>query len=220
MEVKLDFRKYFMEICKKWWVIAIVGFASLLIGIGINFDVKPDQYSGCATVYSASVGSYTDSLEGIKALQDYSDIITSYKVSSRAALILGDDSLNGDDINSMISYSLSENSTVYYIYASSTDGNEAVRVANAVAEAFVIEIRNITGDENVQILDEALEGKITFNGRSNQIKNIVLITLIGVLLTLVVIVAISFFSTKIVTVKECSDNGELKILGVIPDFDI
>ena len=220
MEVKLDFRKYFMEICKKWWVIAIVGFASLLIGIGINFDVKPDQYSGCATVYSASVGSYTDSLEGIKALQDYSDIITSYKVSSRAALILGDDSLNGDDINSMISYSLSENSTVYYIYASSTDGNEAVRVANAVAEAFVIEIRNITGDENVQILDEALEGQITFNGRSNQIKNIVLITLIGVLLTLVVIVAISFFSTKIVTVKECSDNGELKILGVIPDFDI
>lgn len=220
MEVKLDFRKYFMEIAKKWWIIALVGCASLLLGIGLNFEVQPDRYSGCATVYSASVGSYTDSLEGIKALRDYSDIITSYKVSNRAALILGDDSLNGEDINSMISYSLSENSTVYYIYASSVDNYEAVRVANAVAEAFVIEIRNITGDENVQILDEAVESSLTFNGRSNQIKNILLITLIGVFLAVVTIVAISFFSTKIVTVKECSDNGELKILGVIPDFDI
>lgn len=220
MEVKLDFRKYFMEIGKKWWIIALVGCASLLLGIGLNFEVQPDRYSGCATVYSASVGSYTDSLEGIKALRDYSDIITSYKVSNRAALILGDDSLNGEDINSMISYSLSENSTVYYIYASSVDNYEAVRVANAVAEAFVIEIRNITGDENVQILDEAVESSLTFNGRSNQIKNILLITLIGVFLAVVTIVAISFFSTKIVTVKECSDNGELKILGVIPDFDI
>ena len=220
MEVKLDFRKYFMELRKKWWIIAIVGFASLLIGIGINFEVKPDKYSGCATVYSASVGSYTDSLEGIKALQDYSDIITSYKVSSRAALILGDDSLDGDDINSMISYSLSENSTVYYIYASSTDSYEAIRVANAVAEAFVIEIRNITGDENVQILDEALDSEVTFKGRTSQIKKVALITLLGVFLTVLIIVAISFFSTKIVTVKECSDNGELKILGVIPDFDI
>lgn len=220
MEVKLDFRKYFMEICKKWWIITIVGFSSLLIGIGINFNVKPDRYSGCATVYSASVGSYTDSLEGTKALQDYSDIITSYKVSNRAALILGDDSLNGSDINSMISYALSENSTVYYIYASSTDSYEAVRVANAVAEAFVIEIRNITGEENVQILDEAMEGELTFKGRSSQIKRILLITFLGAFLSVLVIVAISFFSTKIVTVKECSDNGELKILGVIPDFDI
>ena len=120
----------------------------------------------------------------------------------------------------MISYALSENSTVYYIYASSVDNYEAVRVANAVAEAFVIEIRNITGDENVQILDEAVESSLTFSGRSNQIKNIILITLIGVFLCVITIVAISFFSTKIVTVKECSDNGELKILGVIPDFDI
>lgn len=220
MEVKLDFRKYFMEITKKWWIIALVGCASLLFGIGLNFNVQPDRYSGCATVYSASVGSYTDSLEGIKALRDYSDIITSYKVSNRAALILGDDSLNGEDINSMISYSLSENSTVYYIYASSVDNYEAVRVANAVAEAFVIEIRNITGDENVQILDEAVDSSLTFNGRSNQIKNILLITIVGVFLAMVIIVAISFFSTKIVTVKECSDNGELKVLGVIPDFDI
>lgn len=220
MEVKLDFRKYFMEITKKWWIIVLVGCISMLMGIGLNFNVKPDRYSGCATVYSASVGSYTDSLEGIKALRDYSDIITSYKVSNRAALILGDDSLNGEDINSMISYALSENSTVYYIYASSVDNYEAVRVANAVAEAFVIEIRNITGDENVQILDEAVESSLTFSGRSNQIKNIILITLIGVFLCVITIVAISFFSTKIVTVKECSDNGELKILGVIPDFDI
>lgn len=220
MEVKLDFRKYFMEIIKKWWIIAIAGGASLLIGIGINIDLKPDEFSGCATVYSASVGSYTDSLEGIKALQDYSDIVTSYKVSNRAALILGDDSLNGDDINSMISYTLSENATIYYIYASSTDEFEAIRVANAVAEAFVIEIRNITGEENIQILDEARESVLTFNGRSSQIKGILLITLIGVFLTVMVIVAISFFSTKIVTIKECSDNGELKILGVIPDFEI
>lgn len=220
MEVKIDFRRYFLAIKKNKLIVIIVAIASLAIGILLNYNVKPDKYRAYSNVYSVSFGSYTDSVEGVYVLQTYSDIINSRKVANRAAMIIGDDSLDGEKIKSMITYSYSEQSPVYYIYATTTDPQLSMTIANAVAKAFVIEMNNIMGEDNAQILDEAYDYEQVFNGRKDQIKNILIITLLGTLLCLFVIVMISFFSNKVESVNDVTLNGEIEILGVIPNFDV
>ena len=220
MEVKIDLRRYFLAIKKNKLIILIVAIASLAIGILLNYNVKPDKYRAYSNVYSVSFGSYTDSVEGVYVLQTYSDIINSRKVANRAAMIIGDDSLDGEKIKSMITYSYSEQSPVYYIYATSTDPQLSMTIANAVAKAFVIEMNNIMGEDNAQILDEAYDYEQVFNGRKDQIKNILIITLLGILLCLFIIVMISFFSNKVECVNDVTLNGEIEILGVIPNFDV
>ena len=220
MEVRIDLRRYFLAIKKNKLIVIIVAIASLAIGILLNYNVKPDKYRAYSNVYSVSFGSYTDSVEGVYVLQTYSDIINSRKVANRAAMIIGDDSLDGEKIKSMITYSYSEQSPVYYIYATSTDPQLSMTIANAVAKAFVIEMNNIMGEDNAQILDEAYDYEQVFNGRKDQIKNILIITLLGTLLCLFVIVMISFFSNKVESVNDVTLNGEIEILGVIPNFDV
>ena len=220
MEIKIDFRRYFLAIKKNKLIVIIVAIASLAIGILLNYNVKPDKYRAYSNVYSVSFGSYTDSVEGVYVLQTYSDIINSRKVANRAAMIIGDDSLDGEKIKSMITYSYSEQSPVYYIYATTTDPQLSMTIANAVAKAFVIEMNNIMGEDNAQILDEAYDYEQVFNGRKDQIKNILIITLLGTLLCLFVIVMISFFSNKVESVNDVTLNGEIEILGVIPNFDV
>ena len=220
MEVKIDLRRYFLAIKKNKLIVIIVAIASLAIGILLNYNVKPDKYRAYSNVYSVSFGSYTDSVEGVYVLQTYSDIINSRKVANRAAMIIGDDSLDGEKIKSMITYSYSEQSPVYYIYATTTDPQLSMTIANAVAKAFVIEMNNIMGEDNAQILDEAYDYEQVFNGRKDQIKNILIITLLGTLLCLFVIIMISFFSNKVESVNDVTLNGEIEILGVIPNFDV
>lgn len=220
MEIKIDFRRYFLAIKKNKLIVIIVAIASLAIGILLNYNVKPDKYRAYSNVYSVSFGSYTDSVEGVYVLQTYSDIINSRKVANRAAMIIGDDSLDGEKIKSTITYSYSEQSPVYYIYATTTDPQLSMIIANAVAKAFVIEMNNIMGEDNAQILDEAYDYEQVFNGRKDQIKNILIITLLGTLLCLFVIVMISFFSNKVESVNDVTLNGEIEILGVIPNFDV
>lgn len=220
MEIRIDLRRYFLAIKKNIWIVIIVGIASLAIGILLNFNVKPDKYRAYSNVYSVSFGSYTDSVEGVYVLQTYSDIINSKKVADRAAMIIGDDNIDGEKIKSMITYSYSEQSPVYYIYATTTDPQLSITIANAVAKAFVIEMNNIMGENNAQILDEAYDYEQVFNGRKDQIKNILIITLIGIFLCMLVIVMISFFSSKVESVNDVTLNGEIEILGVIPNFDV
>ena len=54
----------------------------------------------------------------------------------------------------------------------------------------------------------------------NLIKNILIITILGISLCLFIIVMISFFSSKVESVNDGTLNGEIEILGVIPNFDV
>ena len=220
MEIKIDLRRYLLAIKKNIWIVIIVAIASLAIGVLFNYNVKPDKYRAYSNVYSVSFGSYTDSVEGVYVLQTYSDIINSKKVADRAAMIIGDDNLDGEKIKSMITYSYSEKSPVYYIYATTIDPQLSITIANAVAKEFVIEMNNIMGENNAQILDEAYDYEQVFDGKKDQIKNVLIVTLVGIFLCIMIIVMKSFFSSRVESVNDVTLNGEIEILGVIPNFDV
>ena len=119
-------------------------------------------------------------------------------------------------IRNMISASYNKSATVMTIAAYSDNRAVAVKVANAVAEAFVIEVQSITGSDRIQMLDRAEDVRMSSNGLEGMIKTIMMAGIAGFAISILVIVAIVIFSNKIKSVEQCLDEDEGEILGIIP----
>ena len=79
-----------------------------------------------------------------------------------------------------------------------------------------MEIQSITGDNKIQMLDEADEVRLSSNGLKGMIKTIALFAMAGVAMSLMIIVGGIVFSNKIKSVEQCLEEDEEEILGIIP----
>ena len=152
----------------------------------------------------------------------YADIVKSYKVAERASLLLGDKNLDAETIYNMISAEYENTNYTYTsiidIYAKSSDRQTAVKVANAVTEAFVLEIASLTGKEDVKQLDKAYDAEQTYNATIAKFKTIGLCGLLGFVLSCAFVFIREVFSLKMYSPKDASLYGTLDVFGVIPKF--
>ena len=225
--IEIDFGRCFKALLKnlKWIIYSTILFFVIGVIVAVFFVETKNVYDAKSSVYSIAYGSYSESAEGINAIKTYSEIVKSLRVSERAALLLGDDSLDKFTIYDMIevegpminSYGyVDEESAIINIHAYSTNKEDAVRVANAVANAYVMEVTSITMSNSVQVLDEAYNCDITYNARKNQLLYLLVITAIGLLLSCTIIILHEVLSSRIRSLKQGSLYGELEIIGVIP----
>ena len=224
--IEIDFFRCFKAIFRniKWVILSTFAFLFVGIMVAVLCLDTENVYDAKASVYSIAYGSYSESADGIQAIRTYRDIVKSVRVAERAAVLLGDSSLDKYAIYDMIEveegevndYGIESESSIINIHAKSTNPEDAIRVANAVASAYAMEVTSITNSDSVQVLDEAYYCEVTYNALKQQIIYTVLITATGMLLAMVVIVLMEIFSTKIVSVEQGSLYGELDIIGVIP----
>lgn len=207
-EINIDLRRCHREILRKWWLIAIIGAIFYVIAylISVN-NLREDEYTAEATVFSGTDYS---------ALALYSDIITSSKVSERAANLLRISELNADNIKKMIS--VKTYSLVLGIHATSTDADHAIMVANAVASAFIEEVNNITSNNVARLLDEATNVELTYNKQIEQWKLRIVVTFAGIGLMCTWMIARVIFSKKVHNISDIGLNGEIDVIGSIPLF--
>ena len=96
--------------------------------------------------------------------------------------------------------------------------NQAIRIANAVANAFVIEMRTITGSEDIQMLDEAYTYYPYVGGTNSVMTNRVVCAIVVIFITCAYIVLKEILTNRLKTVRECTLGGELNLIGVIPIY--
>lgn len=208
----IDIVRIMKALIKKWYFVALVSIVATILMYVYMYNPVQTYYSEAA-IYSAAYGSYAQTTEGVKAVQLYADIIYSNKIAERAASILGDNSLDADTVRSMIFANITEDSSIMKIGARGTDPNKVIAVANAAAEAFIIEAQNITGSQGIQMLDKSSRAyMVTTNVR----KKCILAFLVGAFATCMLIALLEIFSDRIYHVEDASLNGELEILGIIP----
>ncbi len=219
MEMKIDLRRCVYELLKRTPIIIVSTLIFAVLGVIVGLSTSSEStYSAKASVCSLVYGSYDDTMSGQDTLSAFASISKSSRVASRAAIILGDSSLTSDDIKDMtIVQASAESSSIMEVYAYSTNPDQAVNVANAVAQAFVIEVKSITGSEDIQVLDSAQSAKIFVDESAQQMKIILIFTVLGFLLICFIIVMITIFSSKVMSLEECQLDGSLELIGVIPD---
>ncbi len=220
--IDIDFRRCGKTLLHHIGILVAALLVGAVAGGGIGYFVldREDIYDARASVFSPGTNIYGQAPESVQ----YADVAKSLKVSERAAMLLGDDRLDMATIYSMVQVEYEDtpyatNSAVINIHAKSTDPDEAVRVANAVAEAFVAEVTGLTGEDNVKMLDKALMAGKSYNANKQ-----LLITagLAGGGCFAVVagfLVLLEIFSFRLHTVRDGTLNGQLPLLGVVPQYD-
>ena len=223
--VEIDIIKCLKALWKhKGWIV-VSAMAGLVCGIAMAvFYVDIDnQYDAVASVYSISYGSFDESALGIQTIKAYEDVVKSLQVAERAALLLGDGSVDKFDIYNMIELEDTSSGSIYddgsnvmYIHATATSPEVAVNVVNAVANAFVLEVNTIAKNDNIQVLDEAYQAVEVYKAFKKQMIFCAIGLIGGIVMACAVIVLIVIFSDKITSVQDASLYGELEIIGAIP----
>ncbi len=212
-EINIDLRRCLKAILKKWWLVAIVGAGCYLTAFLITtLFPREDEYTAETTVYSITASANS-------TLSIYSDIITSYKVCVQAADSLNIPNIDAKEIRKMLSVNDYTRSLVLGIRATSSDGKLAIRVANAVSEAFVKEVNNIITNDSLRLLDEATLAEISYNKRVEQLKLRVIAALAGIVILCIWITLREMFTKKIYNLADMKLDGDIDVIGIIPVFD-
>lgn len=223
MEMKINIKRCFYELWKKKKVIALIVVLSILVGLYMMLNVEEvGNYSAASSVYySTGYGNYssedssTENSEG--GLSEFSEIVYSTNVAKRAAALLDQEGVTEDNIIYLYSSQVSGN--FLYITSYANDKNLAVGVANAVASAFTVEYKNLTGAENIQVFEQAEDANYYKGDDTNKKMTLIIFTVVGLFLICVILVFHVIFSAKVQDYGECNMDGQIEILGVIPEIE-
>lgn len=221
----------FLRCIKSLWehirlILAVTAF-SLLAGAILSWFAleRENVYEAVSSVYINADGTAYETAESSQMLVAYIDVIKSLKVAERASILLGNEGMNKYEISEMVNVDYQNNdyatfkSTVIRIRVSSKDSTAAINVANAVAQAFSLEMASITGKNDVQVLDEANGAVKIYNAKKQLLLVTGLITVGGCILICAMIVLYEIFSFRLNTIKDGTLYGQLDIIGVIPEYE-
>lgn len=232
--IEIDFAHCFRAVFQKWPVIfAMAGVGIILAGlISLFVCEQEDRYEATSSVYCTMEESYnyTEAAESIQMMNMYVDIITSSRVAERANKILGNAYPDSETILKMLTidsgeedsksyYGVLNSSIVIKIKANSSNPAEAVDVANAMAEAYSLEMTNITGNSSVRLLDSAQSAAVIYEAEKQSVIYMCLGAFLGMFIAFAWIVIKEIFVVNLNTVNDATLFGKLEIIGVIPDFD-
>ncbi|WP_026522043.1 Wzz/FepE/Etk N-terminal domain-containing protein [Butyrivibrio sp. VCB2001] len=230
-EMELDVSRCVEILIRRKVFIAIMTVLFLIVGIGLSLDIGEDRYTSVATVYAAADTSYNDAAAAVTAMNAYLDVATSYKVSQRAALILGRSDIDAADIQSALSVGssskasgsattnfLNSSATIISFRVTTTDPELSRQIADAAAESYVIEMANILKTDAVKNLDSAEKGNLSFNARNNAIKKSLIIMIAGFVLSCLFVIACEILDKRIRTIREATIRNQIPIIGIIPDY--
>jgi capsular polysaccharide biosynthesis protein len=232
-ELEIDVFRCIKALFKKWLFILIITALFFAVGLGLSLNVGDDQYTSVATVYAAADTSYTDAANAVTAMNAYLDVATSYKVSQRAALIMGRNDIDATEIqealtvtsslkktgtSSVVTNFMTSSATIISLSATTPAPELSMEIADAAAESYTIEMANILKTDAVKKLDSASEAYMTVNASQEAIKNILKIMIVGFVLACAVVIACEIVDSKVRTIREATIREELPIIGIIPDY--
>ncbi len=228
-EMEIDVMRCLKALIKRKWFIVIISLLAFVAGFGLTIDVGDDKYTSVSTVYAAA-DSYSDASAAVTAMNAYLNVATSYKVSQRAALIIGRSDIDASKIQSVLSVGssskakgstsnfLNSSATLISFYVTTTDPELSREIADAAAESYVIEMANILKTDAVKNLDSAAHGNLSYDANKEAWKYRIEIMLAGFMAACFIVIVCEIFDRKIRTVREATVRQQLPVIGIIPDF--
>ena len=231
-EIEIDVFRCINALFKKKKIIACITALFLVIGVALTVNPGEDKYTASSTVYAAADGSYTDATNAVTAMNAYLDVAKSYKVSQRAALIIGRSDVSATDVQdatyvnssattnktSSISSFMNSSATIITFTATSTEPALAMEMADAMAQSYSIEMNSILNSDSVKTLDNAYTYVKSTNATIEAWKDRIKVTAVGFVLACLLVVACEIFDRKVRTIREASIRESIPVIGIIPDY--
>lgn len=220
LEVQIDIWRCFRILAGKKVAIITMALIAFLLACAFTSGEMKNVYSAQATIYITAEGGYNlaQAEATTNAMQRYAEVACSSKVLNRAAELISMENVTGKDLSDMITVSFRKDVSILYIKARSDSPALAVGAANAVSAAFVSEITAIVGQNTAQVLDVADDYDTERVGEVVRWLMRFLAAVLAVIFSGIVILLKDISSTNIKSPAHASLNGQLEVLGVIPNF--
>lgn len=204
-------------------VVFSTAIGALLAIAFVTYQGNKTSYYSTASIYSAVYGSYSETVSGITIMNTYSSLLGTSRVCERAAAEIDDSEITSEYLMQLVSAK-----DVYLSGASSESKNygyrltlttmmdtsdKVIQITNAMANAYVAELNDLLGTDNLQVFDKAANIYMV-TGKSKYLY-IALFAAIGFFLSVAIIFIKEFFSSKVYIVSQCISDKS-KILGLLP----
>lgn len=221
-EIDIDLKTIFLLLKRKTiYIVLFAVIGGILTGSITNFFIEP-KYTACITLcaYSDTNRIVTDGsitsgqIEASqKLVNSYSEILKSNTVLEQVAQKLNG-SVSASQIKRMMSCSQIEDTFIFRVYITSADPQQAMDIANTIAEICPEEIVKILNAGSVQVVDFA---KFPVKPSSPNIKKNVVIGFAAAFLAAFVYFFIKeALDTSIVDEKDLERAFTIPVLGTIP----
>ena len=220
--MELDLRKLIVILWEKWWIITLSIVVAAVITFGFFFFFVDPVYTSESTMYvynseTRTTGSITtgDLTVARNMVSTYVVLLKSDSVLSEVARItnFGYTPLQ---IKGMIKASAENNTEVMRVTVENTDPVHAQAIANTLLDVGAEKIVNVMKAGSVEIIDSA---KLpTAPSGPNILLNTVIGAMLGLMISVMVILLLEMFDTKVKSEEDLKELFNIPILGVIPSF--
>lgn len=214
-----DLFDYFVS--KIYWMLGILLVVMFIGASYLMFFQKP-KYEAYTTLVLTRIMdknqettaiTQNDLLLNRNLVSTYREIIKSRPILKETIKMLElEDSM--EELSSRIEVTSVKDTELIKITVKSDSKEESASIANAIASVFSDRIKDIYNIENLSIIEKAEIPSNPYN--IDVIKQMMIITLLGLILALGTVFVIYYFDTTIKDEEDIDKALELPILGVVP----
>ena len=220
-EIEIDLLLIMKVIMRKWILISLITIFTAILAGGYAYTMLEDVYvadsSMIVQVTSSGDSEYTNLLTGQRLVDTYSEIAQSNRVLEELKTNLDLDYTNSD-LRGMISVSSVNDTLIINLNVESTDPILATNIANELVTIVKQLSTEFDGLEEVEVLDTALIP--TVPSGPNRMLYIAVGILLGGMIGVGLVLGFEFLDKNIKTGKDVENILGLRLLGLIPDYDV
>lgn len=223
--MEIDLKRLVDAILSKAWLIGLVAvLCALLTFLGTFFLIKP-KYESSALFYvnnnalsvgDASFSLSTGDISAAKSLVDSYIVILNSRTTLNDVIDYADVDRSYSDLKGMISAAAVNDTEIFEIVVTSTDPNEAEKLANAIAYILPKRISSIIEGTSAKIVDFAVVASKP-SSPSYTMNSLVGFAL-GLILTVTVIALREMFDVSIRTEEDIQQCCSHPVLAAVPDM--
>lgn len=154
----------------------------------------------------------------IELINTYNEIIKNARILEPVIELTGVDLTTGQ-LNKMVTVSTANDSQVIRITVEDNSPDQAVLLANTVAEVFETEIPLIMNVDNVNILSPAKVAENPSPVSPNPVLNMLIAAVVGLVIAIGIAFLFEYLDTTIKTEKDIEEALELPVLGAVSNMD-
>jgi capsular polysaccharide biosynthesis protein len=216
ISLKKGFQLIFDTIIINLRTIIFYGCLGFLLSLIIVFIPIYDTYEANSAVCSMNFRDSYDGSINARLIGSYMDTFSIPSVQTKIVDIL-DNSVSGAELKSMTKMKTGTAGTILNITVRHTNPELAIKAANAVALVIIMETdRLYKTPSGIEILDIASSAHYAFKGNRIKLMTAILITFFSLLGSCTYYAFIALTSDKILFIEDCTMDGTLEIMGVIP----
>ena len=223
----MEIRRFLNSVQRMLWLIILFGVIGAAIPAYLNIVKAIPMYKAETTIYAMSKNSTADVGKGInyqdvsisrQLVFDYQYVLTSEKVISLANKLLEKYNFSQEQLISMINITPKDESSVIAISAVSDGAKKSADISNAVTEAFISQLIEMTNSNIIGVLNKAETPKAPIDNGST--KKTIMGFLVGVIIAFSIIYIRELFDMKLRYIDDIEDTLKIKVIGAIPKYSI